>query len=184
MVLDDDLFRALKLQSDNYNNHFSTIIFGLLDMIDKAVTAYKELLPNKAKHESIPHILWIVPPTHKNFADSSNEKRTKFAQVLAKVVAMFKNMSMLKLVKVWDPDDGNSFINESYRFTNTGLHKYWMSVDAAIKFWNIALSKKFDKPAKSGKKNRQSPHCPKMGVKFSSSFRSKKKLFRRLPTPP
>ena len=56
---------------------------------------------------------------------------------------------MLKLVKFWDHTDGNLFLQNQYRYTVDGLTKYWMSVDASIRFWVMALAKKFE----PGKKN-------------------------------
>ena len=51
-------------------------------------------------------------------------------------------MTTLEMIKVWDHNDSNLFISESYRFTAEGLKKYWMSADSAIRYWVTALSNK------------------------------------------
>ena len=57
------------------------------------------------------------------------------------------------MIKVWNPDDTSLFSARTYRFTEEGLRKYWLSIDAAIKFWDTILCDKFQK--KSTKQQQQ-----------------------------
>ena len=117
-------------------------------MIDQYIAIYKDWLPAKCKRENIPQILWMAPPSHKFFLDNKNEKRAKFTNALSAIVALHVNTSMLRLMKFWDHNDSNLFLEEQYHYTCEGLNMYWKSVDAAIKFWFIALSKKIEKNKK------------------------------------
>ena len=154
MVVDDDIITSLPARQHqstdrtSLTNSYEHILSNLCKMLEIAIDCYKDMLPPKAKRDKFPHILWIAPPTHKFFSERNNEKRVKFTTALSTVVAIQRNMSMLKLVKHWNHDDGNLFLEQQYRYTTEGLNKYWASVDASIKFWDVAIVKKFEKPAK------------------------------------
>ena len=64
---------------------------------------------------------------------------------LSKEVKFHKDMSCLKMVKIWDSDDSNAFVYNSNRFTSEGLDKYWLSIDSAIRHWNVAIYPKIGK---------------------------------------
>ena len=145
-VLDDDLITNVKEDSRlTIRQHYDILLNGLLRMVYRAIQTYKDLLPQKSKCDNILHVLWIAPPTHKYFTESNNERRVKYTSSLSTAVALQQNMSMLKMVKFWDHDDPNLFLYDPYRYTSDGLTKYWMSVDASVRFWNVALAKKFDR---------------------------------------
>ena len=156
-ILDDDIINSIpEDRNSNLDIHYERILCGLFNMISKVIDIYKEMLPNKAKRENVPHLLWIAPPTHKYFSESNNERRSRFTTALGVAVSLQRNMSMLRLVKFWDHDDANLFLKEQYRYTSQGLTCYWQSVDASVKFWNIALAKKFaikSTPSKGDNKN-------------------------------
>ena len=137
--------RGTRYHGQYFVQVYTTIIDHLVHAIEDTIEYYKSLIPGKAKRPGIPHVLWIAPPNHKYFHDSSNQERTEFATCLQTVVSRFRNMTTLKLVKVWDPQDGKNFLQEKYRFTSKGLFNYWSSVDSAIRFWDVALSRKIDK---------------------------------------
>ena len=152
MVLDDDVIRCCNHLDSDFTIFFTRILDALTRELSKAIDICKDLLPEKAKRENVPHILWIAPPTHKNFNPINNEQRKKFSICLNGSISLYRNMTMLNMVKHWDHDDGNNFLREAYRFTSEGLTKYWLSVDAAVRFWFVALAKKLDK-APNAKKN-------------------------------
>ena len=54
-------------------------------------------------------------------------------------------MSLLQMIKFWDHGNSNLFMDEQYRYTSEGLTMYWRAVDAAVRFWNVALAKKAGK---------------------------------------
>ena len=155
LVPDDDIITSLPYDADNNKplvEQYEYILNSLMTMIDRIIATYKDWLPAKAKRELVPHILWIAPPTHKFFSDSNNEKRAKFTNAMANVVTLHQNTSMLRLVKCWDHNDSNLFLEQQYRYTNEGLKVNWRSVDAAIRFWGIAIAKKFEKKSLKDKK--------------------------------
>ena len=149
MVVDDDIITSIPgkntYDGDILGKQYQRVMNGLIKMLTRSLDTFKDLLPQRAKRDHLPHILWIAPPTHKYFSEGNNEKRGRFTSALATVISLHQNMSMLKLVKHWNHDDGNLFLQEQYRYTAEGLTKYWLSVDASIKFWDVAISKKFEK---------------------------------------
>ena len=144
-VLDDDVLRGAKEKGCNYPEYYPILVKALFRNIERAVDSFKESLPIKSKRHNVPHLLWIVPPTHKYFHDTCNDDRSTFAAILQEEVQLHRNMSVLKMIKHWSHEEGNFFIQDSYRFTTEGLMAYWQAVDSAIRFWNIALAKKFEK---------------------------------------
>ena len=158
VVVDDDIIKNVPahIRSSELQRFYEHILNSLLINIRRSIDAYKDILPNKAKRENIPHVLFIAPPSHTHFKELDNQKRSLFTVALANSVSLQKNMSMLKLLKIWNHEDGENFNKESNRYTATGLKRYWLSVDSAIKFWCTALSKKFDK--KSNNKTFQRPN--------------------------
>ena len=152
IIPDDDIINQVvddeKVQLDL---HYERLLSGLCNMLTKTVSCYKDMIPLKAKRENIPHFLWVAPPTHKYFSNDNNMRRDLFGKALNVACNAQKGMSLLRMIKFWDHDDANLFLSEQYRYTANGLSIYWRSVDAAIRFWNVALSKKLDKvkPKKS-----------------------------------
>ena len=51
-------------------------------------------------------------------------------------------MTLLKMVKVWSHEDSTLFLHDAYRFTSAGLTKYWMSIDSAIRYWDMVHAAK------------------------------------------
>ena len=158
MVLDDDMIRRIRLE-DFAETQIKEITEWLVREVAKAVTIYKDFLPNKAKKFLLPHILWIGPPTHMNFGSNNNRKREIQNRALQNVVKQNANMSILQMIKFWEHTDSNLFVFDNYRFTSEGLKKYWLSIDSAVRFWDVAIFPKI-----CGKKPFQ---CPKTGPGFN-----------------
>ena len=152
-VPDDDIVKNIK--TSDVMIRIVTITEWVVKECHKAITTYKEILPDKAKRSYMPHMLWIAPPVHRFFGSSNNKKREIQAECLDKIAKLYSNMMVLKIIKHWDLEDRNSFLFESYRFTSEGLKNYWKGVDAAIRFWNVAIYPKISStkpknvPAKS-----------------------------------
>ena len=182
-VIDDDIITSIpgyRQDSEKITRDYEYVINSLMTMLDTVVEIYKDYLPQKSKRENIPHMLWMAPPSHRFFTESNNEKRGRFTSALATAVTLHENTSMLKLVKFWDSNNTNLFLEEQYRYTNEGLKTYWKSVDAAIRFWCIALSKKFEKkPTKSNATNKVE-NTPET-ARNSKSSASPKSNFKKIP---
>ena len=112
----------------------------LMREFGKNIASSLDVLPQKARR--IPHVLWMAPPTHKYFSNYNNDQRIIQTECLQEIVRTLPEMTVLKLVKVWDKDNSNLFLRDAYKFTSEGLTAYWVSVDSAIKFWFEILSKK------------------------------------------
>ena len=87
----------------------------------------------------------MLPPTHQYFGPANNGLRLQQGKCLLDIIKTKKDMSTLHMKKIWEHDDHNSFLKESNRFTTTGLSKYWLSVDSAIRYWNTAIAPKIGK---------------------------------------
>ena len=134
-------------------------------------------MPKCAKHDHKPHVLWIALPTHKYFGQSNNRKRERQSEILSTTVKVHDDMSVLKMVKEWDPDNSNFYIYDSDRFTSEGLYHYWASVDSAIHYWDVAIHPKIGRPRqKVGNKFRKND-------RFHWKHSNFEKRRRCLPTP-
>ena len=194
LVPDDDIINQVADDSNEKTSldfHYERLLSGLCNLLAKSLTCYKDMLPLKAKRESVPHLLWVSPPAHKFFSEDNNRRRKIFGKSLQIAVSAQKNMTMLKLVKFWDSENSNLFLQEQYRYTSEGLTMYWRSVDATIRFWNIALSKKVDKikPKQSAgvKEGNLKINRPDKRRRFNNRYNwysSNYSARRRLPTPP
>ena len=145
VVLDDDIVRYVDSKHKDdvvLSVEIGKITEWLAREFERAILSYRDYLPSKAKRDYFGHVLWIAPPTHKFFGRSSNLKRERQSSCLNTVVKFRQNMSCLRMLKIWEHDDANSFVHDSYRFTSEGLARYWLSIDSAIRFWNVAIAPK------------------------------------------
>ena len=121
-ILDDDLIQGMNSKFD-FDLQLHVLTTWLVTEFEKAIATYKDFLPQRAKRQNFPHFLWIAPPTHCNFGAESNNLRLAQTKCLAEIVSTKKNMTMLKMIKVWEHEDRNAFLKDSYRLTSAGLDK-------------------------------------------------------------
>ena len=171
--MDDDL--VCDLNSLGFPTQVDIITRWLVREVKRAIDAYKDYLPEKAKHDYEPQIIWIAPPMHKHFGDANNRRRAKHDEILHEVILTQPKMVYLKMLKEWDYHNGKLYIYDSDRFTSEGLYKYWESIDAAIRYWDMALHNKIAKktPTKKVKKT----HYP--AKQSSDRLHWKRKDWRR-----
>ena len=98
---------------------------------------------------------------------------------------------MLMLKKVWDSQDTNLYIQESRRFTASGLKAYWEAIDRTVRYFDsIVLKKRADlrKVQKPGRQHHhdQRDHTDRFCWKTPKFNRveSSQMPFRKLPAPP
>ena len=141
LVLDDDIIRQSNIHSgERYSveQQFTVLIDYLHRELHRLIENCKDTLPVKAKLEFFPHFIWITPPTHRGF--TNNEEREIFAGVLDVQTSKYNSMCCLSFRKVWDHEEAAFYQFQQCRFSPEGLHAYWLSIDASIKFWNKTLS--------------------------------------------
>ena len=172
VVTDDDIVKNIKMMS-TASLQIGILFDWLTKEFNKAIVSFRDYLPAKSKKLGQPHVLWISPPTHKYFGHSANKKRLIQSECLESIVKFQDNMSVLKMLKVWDENDSNLFVPDAYRFTTDGLCKYWMAVDSAIRYWNVALFPKLQQ----NRKNRSG--TSKKGVKPNSRYSWRKDVSSR-----
>ena len=107
----------------------------LIKVLHNVLVTHKNSLPTKAQNYRYPSILWVVPPTHRNFND--NKGRKILASVLERSVMKFNEMPFICL-KNWDFNNGElvHISTSGYRLTNRGLMRYWISIDEALRSWD------------------------------------------------
>ena len=142
VILDDNLYSQQGNKEIEIHDYIHVLTSWLVTEFEKVLLAYKDMLPIRAKREKLPHILWIEPSTHCNFDDMDYELRTHQALCLSEVISTKHDMSMLKIIKIWDHSDRNAFMHKPYRFTADGLARYWSSIDSAIRYWDVLISPK------------------------------------------
>ena len=144
VVLEDDLIQVLS------NKHtkakctappkYGREIKWLMREFVKAISIFKEFLPDRAKKDKYPHICWLMPVTNVNF--SNNKDRERFGQKLKECASLFPNMSALKLVQVWDIYDRNLYLQLQRRFTHEGKITFWRAADKTVRFCDTNILKK------------------------------------------
>ena len=166
-----------------------------MEEIHRIISGYKSKLPNKSTHEYLPHVLWILPPQHKNFGN--NARRELYESSIETLVDKYPNMGALRLKKVWEELDGSLYLREQNRFTDQGYHDYWNAVDAAIRFWDRTLIEIMYKRQKKNPNQDMTYHPKKADVLAEEEREQKQNKFvwhrkkspeirgsRKLPTPP
>ena len=171
IVLDYDVLKQVHSKNELTNTvQIGRMTEWLAREFSRVVESYKDNLPSKAKNDTWPHLLWIAPPAHRYFSHSANSKREIFGNCLSTVVKMYSNMTLLRMIKVWDSEDTTSVLYDSSRYTAQGLTNYWLSVDSAIRFWDVAISPKFNvspgnkQNKKIKQKNKYKWKNPKNGI--------------------
>ena len=190
VVLDDDVVSCVDCTDKNCKVHVHKITNWLMHEFAKAIAAANDVLLTKSK--CTPHVLWMAPPTHKYFGDYNNDQRAIQTECFQEIVQTRPDMSVLKLVKIWDPDNTNFFLYEAYRFTSTGLDAYWASIDAVVKFWFDVISKKIDNKKLKTRLHRRQTFQGNRHHTNNKKFHWKNKFTtgyqhqprRHMPTPP
>ena len=121
VVLDDDIAATFeKSGKQDIPQQLHRVTRWLVWQFDRAIKTYNDYLPVKSKKFGTPHVLWISPPMHIYFGDYNNQLRVEQGLCLSEIIKTFKFMSSLQMLKVWDHEDHNAFIKDSYRFTAEG----------------------------------------------------------------
>ena len=143
VVPDDDLLKLFKDSTGNgLSKPFSHVLNYIMTEYDRNIWTFKEFLPAKSVRGDWPHVLWIEAPLHDNF--TNNSERYKFNKCLEEVVQIHDNMSALALEKVWNPKNGNLFLENCGRFTCDGYCDYWEAADKMVRFCDSIMLKKKD----------------------------------------
>ena len=141
-VLDNDLIKYFGYTDgeEGLTKPLGRILDSLMKEFQSMATTQKDFLPKKAKRADYPRFIWIEAPLHKNF--DNNMERRKFNCALNDVVKFHEGHYALQLKKIWDSENSNLFFPEFRRYGVEGYNKYWMTVDATIKFADTILLKK------------------------------------------
>ena len=137
-VRDDDVIKQTNISKhETMEGEFKLVVKYLLEKVNRMISNYTEDLPQKAKWQFFPHLIWILPPPHKYLANNILCECYNWA--MAEEVSNYPAMCALCLKKVWDEKDGALYMQEQRRYTPTGLDYYWQAIDVAIKFWDRTL---------------------------------------------
>ena len=146
IVIDDDLIQFIKddLSDDTaWSVCYHKLLNNIMTEYDHVIEAHKDNLQIKSKKWNYPHMIWIMPPFHDNFRNSS---QCIILEACMEAVAKFhSNTIALELKKVWNPHNMNLFAAESNRFTAAGYTAYWNAVNKTIKYGDTILQKKLTK---------------------------------------
>ena len=145
IIPDDDIINFIE---DSFDaklppKEMGHVLNWLMNEYDKLISIHKENLPAKAKRAGYPQILWIEPPLHDNFLN--NRERESFNSTLSTVAQFHPDTWVLKLKKIWDPNDNSLYMKEEQRFTAAGLKSYWDAVDKTVRYADTILLKKPEK---------------------------------------
>ena len=143
-ILEDNLLESHFLRLPNTDGRISEtynrFLKWFITNIERAIEAFKDLLPNKAVRKNIPRVLMLSPAVNSSF--KNNIKRKKFGKCLNNVTRMHHNMSCLQLRQGWDEQDRKLYLNELNRWSHEGLTKFYNAVDRCISFCDSCINKK------------------------------------------
>ena len=144
VVMDDDLVEFVAEKNlEAGTKTFTRLLNWLMRQYSRIIETQKEFLPGKAKRLDHPWVIWIEPTLHDNFPN--NETRFCFIQAMNDAAKKYSNFTVLKLKKVWDPQDSNLYLRDTPRFTTQGYNAYWDAVDKTVKYVDTILTKKWKK---------------------------------------
>ena len=130
-VIEDDLIKFMKNET-NYKRALEWLMQEHIDILLKT----KQIMPEKAKKEAEPKMLWILPSAHKNYL--KNDERVKLGQQLIDLTADLSFIYALPLKQMWS-DDNPALVNSRInRITEEGLGTLWHAVDRTARFWIVA----------------------------------------------
>ena len=92
-------------------------------------------------------ITLVMTPLHCDFPPRWNIHRKMFNKSLEIAANKHPQMAVLKMLKVWNPDDSALFRDS--RYTASGLEAYWSSLDSAFRHWDTFV---YTKKKNSGAK--------------------------------
>ena len=144
VVPDDDIIKYFGYNDHDMTKAYYSILNNIMAEHNKLLMTQKEFLPLKAKKFYYPQIIWIQAPIHKSF--NNNNMRELFNHSLNEVVKFHDNTFVLDFKKIWDPENGSLYVQESNRFTSQGLTTYWLAVDCTLRFADSILWKKIQQP--------------------------------------
>ena len=145
VVPDGDLLKSFMHQTKSVSKPIARLLNFVMSEHERCVAVYKECLPVRSTCADYPQFLWIQPPLHDNFCPEDNSLRYKFNKCLEKATKIHQNVSSLMLKKVWDPANGNLFLEHSQRFTAEGYQSYWEAVDRTVRYFDSIILKKSEK---------------------------------------
>ena len=138
IVPDNDIIKYIKGHHATSSAAMERILKWLMSQMDRLIATQREYLPLKAR--SYPTMIWIAPPSHRNFCN--NELRKNFTRALEKCASYHNKTFALHLKKSWEENDSALFNADDNRLTVAGYKSYWSGVDKALKFANTLLLKK------------------------------------------
>ena len=143
-LLEDNLLDShfLKMQNNDkrLTEAYTRFLKWFTTNVERAIEAFKDLLPNKSTRKNLPRVLMLSPAT--NSAFKNNNKRKKFGKCLNNVTKMHHNMSCLQLRQGWDEQDRKLFLTELNRWSHEGLTKFYNAVDRCVNFCDSCINKK------------------------------------------
>ena len=97
----DDLIKSVCYKNLGISEIFGKLIKDLL-VVHRVILSHKENLLVCTKRVNYPSILCALASQHADFPEKWYMLRVKVNGCLQKVVELFDEMKMLKLMKVWD----------------------------------------------------------------------------------
>ena len=117
---------------ERLSSEFGTIMRWIINQFRKLVDARIDQLPEKCVRKNFPKIYWVECPQHCNF--NNNLSRRKMNSVIQSECSLIDGMKIMRMKKIWDPEESQLYLPSHSRFTSDGIFKYWGSIDNAIEF--------------------------------------------------
>ena len=132
IVLEDDLIRAIELNGAGATEMYGLQLESLANEFQAIVSKFKNFLPNKAKRENRPHILWTLPTMHVNHTKSNEAHRLRIETCMKNIMERQDNMSALNLLQIWDANNPFLYRAHQDRLSSDDILKFWLAIDRTI----------------------------------------------------
>ena len=182
ILIDRDVMNSIEIvaKSQVAMSLFGTWVEWLADDIAAAIKERWKQLPGKACKEFQPVVYWSVILTSVHFDFETRSLIAKFNNALDSVIKLKPNMRLIKFKNHWNTED-STLVANSYSLSGDGIHNYWRSLDASVKFnWKKELLSCISRESRSGQATitrqmrRNVPHWMKMLCTNSSKDRGMK----------
>ena len=139
LILEDDIINFLNFNDYGVSEMQGRVIEFLVKEINASIESFKGFLPNKAKKQRYPQLIWLQPSLHKNYYNTGLRK--KFGTNMNNIVPIYSNNTVLRLKQFWDSENSNLVCTHRSRLSAQGHRTFWQAVDRTMRFADFKLFK-------------------------------------------
>ena len=145
VITEFDIINSISYKDFGVSGAYGLVLEHMMKTITNSIKEFTGgNLPFKATKDGRPHILWIEPSLHVNYAN--NQLRMKFIRSLHSAVQNRENMVVLPLKQNWETVGSMPITNGN--LNQHGMNKFCAAMDATIRFAETKLMRNYGVPFK------------------------------------